>query len=141
MLPQHLNTNEIKDRTGAEKEFLRTSNPQPLGGVEFLQSGLAPAYPTILRVKHDVRGTGLARSRRTVQRFDKTFLSSVDSASVGTITFYQVAVIPEGLLTNLNDVTDVQSFLMSFIASRGATTTILYDGTGCGAEVAINGTA
>lgn len=138
MLPQHLQTNEVKDRLGAEVEFLRTSNP--VAGVVFEKSGQQPAYPVRLTFSHSFVGAGLKRVRRSLLRIDKVVVSNVDASLPVIITSYKVDIVPIGAITGLNDVTDVQAHMMSLIASKGASTTILYDGTGYGAEFALNGT-
>jgi hypothetical protein len=74
-----------------------------------------------------------------VVRVDKAIISEVDSITPVTISAYTVMVIPVGHLDTLGEPTHVLANNMSFIASLGASTTILYDGTGNGAVALLNG--
>lgn len=139
MFPTHLTTNEVKDRTGAEVECSRI-DPIAGRGLRFQSSAsLGTAYPLIVSVNHDTAGSGLKLIRRSVLRVDKTRLSQVDGVTPITISVYTVAVIPLGHLTDQNTVADVIAHNNSLMASKGASTTILYDGTGYGAAALIEG--
>lgn len=72
-------------------------------------------------------------------KFDKTLLSTVDSATSVIDSVYIVKDTPVGALLALTEPTHNIAQLMSFVASLGASTTILYDGTGNGAQVLLNG--
>jgi hypothetical protein len=137
MLSNTLNTNEVKNAAGTEVEF------QSLGIVgrshEYAQVGESPALPHRLKVSHQETGKGIKLVRRSAARIDKTIISTVDLATPVTISFYTVAVIPVGALAAITEATNVCAELNSFMASTGASTTILYDGTGNGSSVLLNG--
>lgn len=135
MLPTNLTTNEVKNASGTEVEFLR----KDADGVSvlFAQSGEPYNLPHRLKVSHEESGQGVNLKRRTLIDVTKTVLG-VDGTPV-QIRTYSVTVIPVG---NLNATTEVKNVLaerMSFEASTGATTTILYDCTGYGADAIVNG--
>jgi hypothetical protein len=137
MLANTLTTNEIKDRTGAEQEFTRIS--QGDRETVFALSSETPSAPHRLSVKHVEIGSGVDKRRRSLIRFDKTVAGQVNAAQPATVSCYMVADIPVGNLTAYTTVTDLVANLISFAASLGASTTILYDGTGNGASTLING--
>jgi len=137
MLPLTLNTNEIKDQTGTEVEFQRLSTSERQ--LIFGKIGESLAYPQRLMCAHQEIGEGLAKRRRSVVRIEYSAAGAVDATKpikcIGQITMD----IPIGNMTVTNLANSVAAYLMSFLASKGASTTILYDGTGYGAEVLING--
>ena len=137
MLANSLNTNEIKNSAGTEVEFTRlsTNNRETV----FQQVAETPSLPHRLQIKHLESGAGTKRRRRSVVRFDKTVMSGVDATVPVTISAYAVVDTPVGALTANTEPTHVVAELMSFLASLGASTTILYDGTGNGARVLLNG--
>lgn len=137
MLSNTLNTNEIKNAAGTEVEF------QHLDGNgrtrEFAQINESPSLQHRLRIAHAESGSGLRKRRRSVVRFDKTVISTVDSVTPVTISAYNVMDIPVGALAAYDEAKNTLAELMSFVASLGATTTILYDCSGNGAATLING--
>lgn len=137
MLANTLNTNEIKNAAGTEVEFQRiaTSDRQ----TEFSQITESPSAPHRLSIQHQELGAGLKKRRRSVVRFDKTVISSVDSITPVTISAYAVLDAPVGALTVNTEMANVIAELNSFMASLGASTTILFDGTGNGSAVLLNG--
>jgi len=135
MLPINLTTNEVKNSAGAEVEFLRLSTLDR--SVTFAQSGETPNLPHRLKVSHLETGSGQELRRRSVTRVDKTVAGV--STKPRVISGYLVLDIPVGDLSTFTEVTNVNAELLSFCASLGASTTILYDGTGNGAAAAING--
>jgi hypothetical protein len=84
-------------------------------------------------------GVGLKKRRRSVVRFDKTIVSTVDSATLVTVSAYAVLDFPVGGLVANTEATNVLAELMSFLATTGAATTVLFDCTGNGAATLING--
>lgn len=137
MLSNTLNTNEVKNAAGTEVEF------QSLGiqgrSHEYAAIGESPALPHRLKVSHQETGKGIKLVRRSVVRVDKTIVSTVDLVTPVTISFYAVAVIPVGAMAAITEASNVNAELLSFMASLGASTTILYDGTGNGSTVLLNG--
>jgi hypothetical protein len=134
-LPNNLTTNEVKNSAGAEVEFNRLSVLDR--SVTFAQVSETPSAPHRLKVSHLETGTGAALRRRSVVRIDKTV--SGTSAVPRVISAYMVVDIPVGDIANFTETTNAVAELVSFCASLGASTTILYDGTGYGAAALING--
>jgi len=137
MLSNTLNTNEIKNSAGTEVEFQRISSGDRQ--TEFAQITEAPSAPHRLHVKHLESGKGVNLRRRSVVRFDKTVMSTVDATLPVVISAYAVLDSPVGALLANTEPANVVAELMSFLASLGATTTILYDGTGNGAATLLSG--
>lgn len=137
MLGNNLNTNEIKNSAGAEVEFQHLS--QEGRSRVFAMVGESPSLQHRLDISHVESGKGLTLVRRSLVRFTKNVISQVDTVTPVPILGYTVLQVPVGHLTSLAEPTHVLAELMSFCASLGATTTILYDGTGNGAQVLLNG--
>jgi hypothetical protein len=138
MLANTLNTNEIKNSAGTEVEFSRLSSG-PGRETVFKQITESPYTPHRLSVKHQESGAGMNLRRRSLVRFDKAVVSGVDSSTVVTVSAYIVLDSPVGALTTNAEPTNAIAELISFVASLGATTTILFDGTGNGATTLLNG--
>jgi len=138
MLSDNLVTNEIKNAAGAEVEFQHYEHLTGRGRI-FAKKGESPSYPHRLTIKHSETGTGVKLRRRSAIRFDETSLSQVDSVTPITDSVYVVVDSAVGHHTTSAKLTDLIANLMSFLASTGATTTILYDGTGNGAVVLRDG--
>jgi len=134
-LPSNLLTNEVKNSAGTEVEFNRLSVLDR--SVTFAQAGETPNLQHRLKVSHLEVGVGALLRRRSVVRVDKTITGS--SGSPRTISAYLVLDIPVGDVANFTETTNCAAELLSFCASTGASTTILYDGTGYGAAALING--
>jgi hypothetical protein len=81
----------------------------------------------------------MKQRRRSLVRFDKTVTSGVDSVTPITVSAYAVLDFPTGASTSAAEAANVIAELMSFLASLGASTTILYDGTGNGAKALLEG--
>lgn len=137
MLSNTLNTNEIKNSAGTEEEFQRLS--QGLRTTEFAKIGETPSLPHRMSLAHQETGVGIKKRRRSVVRFDKTVMSTVDATVPVTISAYCVLDHPVGALTANTEPANVMANLNSFLASLGASTTILYDGTGNGSRELLAG--
>jgi hypothetical protein len=137
MLSNTLNTNEIKNSAGTEVEFSRLSTAARQ--TVFAQIGESPSAPHRLSISHAETGNGLNKRRRSVVRFDKTVASTVDTTKLVTVSGYCVLDTPVGALTSMTEPTNVLAELMSFMASLGASTTILFDGSGNGAATLLSG--
>lgn len=135
MLANTLNTNEIKNSAGTEQEFSRLSTSERQ--TEFAVISEAPNAPHRLKVSHLESGSGLTKRRRSLVRFDKTIAGANTDPVV--VSAYAVLDIPIGNISSSTEPKNVLANLMSFLASLGASTTILYDCTGNGADVLING--
>jgi len=136
MLALTLNTNEVKNSAGTEIEF------QSLGieprGHRYSQIGESPALPNRLSINHTEVGSGIKARRRSVVRVDISSASTVDTSQVVTTSAYIVMDIPVGALTTLSVPTNALAQLTSFVSTLGGTT-LLYDGTGNGAQCLLNG--
>jgi hypothetical protein len=137
MLSNTLNTNEIKNAAGTEQEFQHLD--QDGRSHEFALISEPPATPHRLKVQHLETGTGINKRRRSVVRFDKTIMSTVDSALPVTVSAYAVLDAPIGALVANTEMANVLANLMSFIATTGGGTTVLFDGTGNGAQALLTG--
>jgi hypothetical protein len=137
MLSNTLNTNEIKNAAGTEQEFGRIATSDRSTIFSLLTE--SPALPHRLTVSHQESGGGINKRRRSVVRFDKTVVSTVDSVTPVTVSAYAVIDAPVGALAAPTEMANVIANLMSFLASTGASTTILFDGTGNGATALLSG--
>lgn len=137
MLSNTLNTNEIKNAAGTEQEFGRISSS--LRQTVFALLTEAPSAPHRLSIAHTEIGTGLQKRRRSLCRFDKTVISTVDSVTPVVISAYAVLDAPVGALIADTELKNVMANLNSFLSSAGASTTILYDGTGSGTTALVSG--
>jgi hypothetical protein len=137
MLANSLTTNEIKNAAGTEVEFSRisTNNRETV----FSQVAETPSLPHRLTIKHTESGSGMKLRRRSLVRFDKTVISGVDTVTPITVSAYAVLDIPVGAMSAITEGTNVVAELLSFCASLGASTTILYDGTGNGSVALLQG--
>lgn len=137
MLANTLNTNEIKDSTGVEVEFTRLSTSDR--STVFAKVGESPSAPYRLTVSHQESGSGMKKRRRSLVRFDKTSISGVDSITPIVHSAYMVLDYPVGASTASAEAANVLANLMSFCATTGAATTVLFDCTGNGARELLNG--
>lgn len=138
MLSKALVTNEVKNASGTEVEFSQIdSNGRTL---VYAVVGESPSAQHRLSVKHIEVGTGIDMRRRSLVRFDKTIAGQVDVTKPVTVSAYAVVDLPVGNMTAFTEANNVLAELISFLASLGASTTILYDCTGSGASTLINGT-
>lgn len=137
MLANTLVTNEVKNAAGTEVEFQRLSTNGRT--TEFGVITESPALQHRLKISHLESGSGIKARRRSVVRIDKTVISTVDSITPVTVSGYIVMDIPVGALAAITEATNVIAEVLSFCASLGADTTILYNGTGNGASVLLNG--
>jgi hypothetical protein len=137
MLSNNLNTNEIKNSAGTEVEFEHLDSDGRTRVFKQVNESLALQHR--LSIKHTETGVGIKKIRRSVVRVDKNVMSTVDTTLVVPISFYQVAVIPVGALLATTEPANVNAELGSFCYSLGASTTILYDGTGNGSVVLLGG--
>lgn len=137
MLSNTLVTNEVKNSAGTEVEFSRIeSNAR---STVFSAVAELPHLPHRLSVSHQESGSGLKKRRRSVVRVDKTTISGVDSLTPITTSCYIVLDHPVGASATNAEAANVVAEILSFCASLGASTTILYDGTGNGAVALLSG--
>lgn len=137
MLSNTLNTNEIKNSAGAEVEFSRLSTNGR--STTFSQISESPSAPHRLTVSHLESGSGLKQRRRSVVRIDKTVVSNLDATLLVPVSAYIVLDAPTGALNSMAEPTNVIAELLSFCATTGAGTTVLFDGTGNGAKALLEG--
>jgi len=137
MLTNTLNTNEVKDAAAAAISFSRISISDR--STEFAKVGETPAQSYRLKIAHQQSGAGIKLRRRSVVRFDKTVISSVDSVTPVTVSGYFVMDAPIGALTSGTEMANVVANVLSFCATTGAATAVLFDGTGNGAVCLLSG--
>jgi len=137
MLSNTLVTNEIKNSAGTEVEFNRISTEGRT--TVFAAVSETPALPHRMSIAHRESGSGAKKIRESRIRFDKTVISTVDSVTPVVVSSVFSVRIPSGALTSTAEVANVIAELVSLVASLGASTTILYDGTGNGAQVLLSG--
>jgi hypothetical protein len=137
MLNNTLNTNEIKGSAGTGVTFSRLS----INGrsTEFSYSGETPAKPSRLKISHQDFGTGLTRRRRSMIRFERTDTGQVDATQTVKNAVYVVADLQVGNMSSNAYPVELFAYLNSFMASLGASTTILYDGSGNGSALLYSG--
>jgi hypothetical protein len=137
-IPTNLQTNEVKNAAGTEVQFLGTG---PEGRSRtFIQENENPSQPHRIKVQHQETGVGMKKVRRSNIRVDKVSISTVDSLTPITHTASLTISSPVGAIISQDVMKDVLAELMSLVASQGATTTILYDCSGYGADALVNGT-
>lgn len=137
MLPNTLNTNEVKNAAGVEQEFQRLS-PTP-NGTEFGLITELPYLPHRLKIDHQLIGTGVKQRRRSRIRFEKSSVSGVDATQVIQTSCNTVLDHPVGLSANNDAAKEVLANMMSFLATTGAGTTVLFDCSGNGAQTLLTG--
>jgi len=135
MLSNTLNTNEVKNAAGTEVEFGRISTDAR--STEFAVLTETPAAPHRLKVSHLESGSAELMRRRSLVRIDKTVTGV--STKPRVISAYVVLDIPVGDLSVYDEAKNALAELMSFCASLGASTTILYDCSGSGATALVQG--
>lgn len=137
MLSNTLNTNEIKNAAGTKVDFgrLSTNGRQTV----YAQINEPPSAQHRLSIQHTEIGAGLGRRRRSVVRFDKSSISTIDTATTVTASAYLVLDTPIGAINTMAEPTAVLAELLSFCATTGAGTTVLFDGTGNGAAALLSG--
>lgn len=137
MLSNTLNTNEVKNAAGTEVEFTRLKTSDR--STEFGMIAESPAYEHRLKISHQESGSGLTKRRRSVVRIDKNVASTVDATKTVTVSAYLVMDAPIGALTASTEFANVLAEVLSFCATTGAATTVLFDGTGNGAVALLSG--
>jgi len=139
MFPTTLNTNEVKNAAGAEVEFQRIVGPGNINGLVYSQIGELPAYPVRLVLNHQEIGSGTKRRRRSRVGFSSSVAGQIDTLTPAVCQAYAVLDCPIGNLNSNTLLLNTMANLVSLLASRGASTTILYDCTGVGAEALVQG--
>jgi len=129
--------NEIKNSAGTEQEFQRLATTDRQ--TEFALITESPSLPHRLKIQHLETGAGITKRRRSVVRFDKTVMSTVDTTLPVTVSAYVVLDAPVGALAANTELVHVLANLQSFLSTTGAATTVLLDGTGNGAVALIAG--
>lgn len=137
MLPNLLSNNEIKDSAGLEVEFQRLNTKDST--TEYGKVGEIPSLPLRMSVKHTETGEGINKIRRSLIRFDGSELGGVDSLKVASGSVYLVMQTPIGNLANMNLMTNLLAHMQSFVSTTGAATTVLFNGSGTGAQVLLTG--
>lgn len=135
MLSNTLNTNEIKNAAGTEVEFSRLSTSAR--ATEFAQISEIPNLPHRLKISHQESGSSVTMRRRSMVRFDKTVAGA--SLEPRVVSAYIVVDSPIGDLAADTEIKNVIAELLSFCATTGAATTVLFDCSGNGAAALKDG--
>lgn len=135
MLPNTLNTNEVKNSSGTEVEFSRRLTNGST--TEFVQVAETPNLPHRMRVAHTEVGKSAGARRRSLVQFSKT-VQGVDGQPARIVAQCTVD-FPVGNLATMAEPTNVLAELQSFLSTTGAGTTVLFNGTGNGAVCLLNG--
>lgn len=136
-LPNSLVTNEVKNAAGVEVEFLHF---EQVGRKKvYAKSGEVPSRPHKITLQHEETGVGASRQRRSNVNTLNSVVSDVDNLTVVPIRISTTIQVPVGMLVALTEVKNTIAEHISFLASQGATTTILYDCTGYGAASLADG--
>ena len=131
-------TNEIKDASGVEVEFEKIKTL--IGsGTEWQKVNDSPAVPHHMTISHQETGSGTSRRRRSVIRFDKTIVGTYDTTKNFKNSCYVVLDRAIGNEPNSDVAKLLLANLMSFLATTGAATTVLFDCTGTGASNLLSG--
>lgn len=138
MLPTNLTTNEIRDAASAEVEFLAYSRTNR--EVIYQVANELPNAPFRLKYSHLESGKGLNKRRRSLLRFDKSFVSEVDTSLIAAGSCYIVLDLPIGHMLDFDEAKSLTAATMSAFAFSGVGTTMLFDSTGYGAAALVNGT-
>jgi len=136
MLNDALTTNEVKNSSGTEVEFNLISGT--VGRTkEWSQKDETPNLRHRLSLAHRELGNGEALRRQSKLSIFKEVAgaSGVKRRIVCNVT----CDLPVGDLANTTEAKNALAELMSVLASTGASTTILYDCTGNGANALITG--
>lgn len=137
MLSNTLNTNEVKNAAGTEVEFQSISQSER--SRVFAQVSETPSLTHRLSISHQESGKLIGKRRRSLVRIDKTVISGVDSVTPITVSAYVVLDLPVGAMSAITEGTNVLAELQSFLSTTGAGTTVLFDGTGNGAQALLTG--
>jgi hypothetical protein len=137
MLSESLTTNEIKKSDGTEVEFRHQSWGE--GMRKRTYAAVLEAYNYLHRfwVSHQEISSGIERRRRSAVQFSKEVAGV--SGTTRKIVWTLSGDIPVGDLASNDEAENVLAELLSFVASTGSTTTILYDCSGNGAKALIDG--
>lgn len=136
MLSNTLTTNEVKNQAGTALSFERIVSADHL--TVFKNTAETIGMPHRLKIQHQTSGVGDKEVRRSLVRFDLTIENG--QGIKGIVSAYLNLVVPTGLVEDLDSSKNCLANLLSFCASTGATSTILFDGTGNGAKALLNET-
>lgn len=131
MLPESLNTNQVKDSAGAEREFIHKLYTNDGSKRIFAASNEVYNLQHRLAIAHMELATGVDKRRRSMTQVIKEILGV--SGVKRKIVWTNSLEIPVGDLDSNDEVENVMAEGMSFVASDGSSTTILYNCTGSGA--------
>lgn len=129
-------TNEVKDASGTEVEFVRLKSE----GRTKIWKKKVETYnlPHRITLSHEEKGVGLKKMKRSLLRVDKTTMSDVDTTLPITNSAYIVQITPVGAMGSQTEAKNVLSELGS-LAFTLASSTFLYDGTGNGSVNLLDG--
>jgi hypothetical protein len=137
-LASTLVTNEIKNAAGTEVEFQRLR----LGDweSEFASLTEVPVYPYRMRIAHTELGSGATKRRRSNITFKAVTAGGIETLKPKTDS---VSLTVDRMIGNENDsgavIKALLANMMSFVATTGGGTTVLFDCTGTGASNLLSG--
>lgn len=139
MLNNTLSSGEVKNASAANEVFEQI---RMLDNKRVFRNISYPAgQPCDLTIGHQEIGDGIAKRRRSVIRFDKTFVGGVDATKLATVSAYVVLDSPIGNFSTNTYPKEVIAHVMQLLASDGVGgVAIVHDCTGKGAQTLLNGT-
>jgi hypothetical protein len=138
MLNNTLTTNEIKNATGSGLAFERVATG-PGKQTEFKLSAETLGNPYRMTISHSRVGSGQSERRRSVVKFTAREEDANDGQKFET-SAYIVVDEPTGRADNQTTLAGLIANILSFCATTGAASTVLFDGSGNGAKVLLNET-
>jgi len=140
MLPNNLNTNEVKTSAGVEVEFLYHDKQGQVAIYAIKDEN--PSQPQRIMFRHEEVGKPgtLGYRRRSNMNISVTKLSEVDSVTPVTGRFNATVDLPEGHSTTRALADLLLAYAVSLLASDGSSTTISFAGNGTAAQVLADGT-
>jgi hypothetical protein len=136
-LADSLTTNELKDSTATEIEYLYFN--QEARFKEWSKSGASPGLPDHLKIQHRDVGTGVDRVRQSNISLYKTEVGVYDTTKLAKSIASISLTVPEGNISVLTRAKDALACLGSLVFTNG-NTTFVYDATAPGGSALLNGT-
>jgi len=136
MLPDTLNTNQVRTSAGVEVELQLTLNEGRLKQWEKFPA--VPSKPIKLVVQHQVISKDFKERRRSKIGVAIRHASEVDPTILVDSQAYIVIDTPQGAMNTTTVLADSIAMLLSFVGTTDGTT-LLLNGNGNGAQALLNG--
>jgi hypothetical protein len=127
-LPTNLNTNEVRNASGTEQEFLFHKDGD--NSREWRKSGGSPSLIESLLVQHEEVGKLANLQRRSNFKTKLTFLSETDSVTMKDIVISTTVLVPSGHLSSMTKVILAAAYHGSALSGNGTVNVLTYDGSG-----------